>query len=196
MIGYLKGTVISIGGPTVILDVHGVGYEAHCTQASVRQCSPGEVASIVIYTDVREDSIRLYGFADVLEKQVFMLLMKVKGIGAKTASEIVSRIDKRELLRMIGAGDAGALRATRAMGQKTAERIVLELKDKVAEYALGEQRFDEGARGAPYEEALQALVALGFTKGDAERALRAARDNGRGMEGDSGEIVREALRYV
>src|SRR5262245_52116349 len=102
MIGQLSGTVTQLFGQVVLLDVGGVGYEVHCSFACVQRLSVGATATIVVHTDVKEDSIRLYGFDDYLEKQVFLLLTKVTGVGAKSASEIVSHMDKLELLRAIG----------------------------------------------------------------------------------------------
>ena len=111
MISSLKGTVAEISGAQVTLEVHGVGYELRCSQACLAALSEGQAAALVVYTDVKEDSISLYGFADRLEKQVFLLLTKVKGVGARTASDILSRVDKVELLRIIGAGDLARLQA-------------------------------------------------------------------------------------
>jgi len=199
MIAWLHGTVVDVAGSTVTLNVHGVGYELLCSAHCVAGLEAGNDATIVVYTDVKEDSIRLYGFADPLEKQVFRLLTRVKGLGAKSASDIVSRIDKRELLRAIGAGDVVKLQQLRGVGKKTAERIVVELKDRVAEYALGREestgRTDEGG---PFEEALAALQALGFSGREAEQAVRQVRAAlpGGGSVPDSGEVVRQALRFV
>jgi Holliday junction DNA helicase RuvA len=199
MIARLRGTVEEIAGGTVTLDVNGVGYEVTCSAPCVTQLEVGTAATVVIYTDIKEDSIKLYGFADTLEKQVFLLLTRVKGLGAKSASDIVSRVDKRELLRTIGAGDVARLQEVRGVGKKTAERIVVELKDKVAEFAL--EREEPSARrgaGGPFDEALAALQALGFSAREAEQALARAKADVVGLVSatESGEVVRHALRFV
>lgn len=199
MIAWLHGTVVEIAGGTVTLNVNGVGYELACSAGCIAGLAPGGVATVVVYTDVKQDSIRLFGFADTLEKQVFLLLTRVKGLGAKSASDIVSRVDKRELLRAIGAGDVAKLQQLRGVGKKTAERIVVELKDRVAEFALG--RDDAGAprdEDGPFPEALAALQALGFSAREAEHAVQAVRAelSAGGSTPESGEIVRRALRFV
>jgi Holliday junction DNA helicase RuvA len=188
-----------MAGNTVTLNVQGVGYEVLCSAHCIAGLAPESDATIVVYTDVKEDSIRLYGFADSLEKQVFLLLTRVKGLGAKSASDIVSRIDKRELLRAIGAGDVVKLQQLRGVGKKTAERIVVELKDRVAEYVLGrEESSGRTEEGGPFEEALAALQALGFSGREAEQAVRQVRAEvpAGGALPDSGEVVRQALRFV
>ncbi len=199
MIARLRGTVEEIAGGTVTLDVNGVGYEVACSATCVTQLEVGTAATVVVFTDIKEDSIKLYGFADTLEKQVFLLLTRVKGLGAKSASDIVSRVDKRELLRTIGAGDVARLQEVRGVGKKTAERIVVELKDKVAEFALErEEPSTRRGAGGPFDEALAALQALGFSAREAEQALARAKADVAGLVSatESGEVVRHALRFV
>lgn len=200
MIASLRGTILSLSATTVLIDVQGVGYEVRGSRALLERLDVGSQGTVVVYTEVREDAIRLYGFADQLEKQVFMLLTCVKGIGPKSASELLSKVDKTELLRLIAAGDLAQLQAIRGVGKKTAERIVLELKEKVGEYVVeshrGEPVGDSGNAAAPIDEAIEALVALGFARRDAERAVRSvAQSVVQGAEG-TGAIVREALRHV
>lgn len=199
MISSLNGLVSHISGNVLTLDVQGVGYEVFCTMKAVETLVQGEARRLIVYTDVKEDSIKLYGFEDRLEKQVFLLLTKVKGLGAKSASDVLSKVDKKELLRIIASGDSDKLQSIKGIGKKTSERIILELKDKVAEFVLGAAEpmiSAESAHDEPSDEALQALQALGFAKKDAEAAVRkAAADIGLGGL-SSGEIVREALRFV
>ena len=200
MIALLSGVVESIFGNVITLDVNGVGYEVSCSQSAIINAQLGSQLKIVVYTDVKQDSIKLYGFEDQLEKQVFLLLLQVKGIGARTGSEIISRIDKRELLRLIGSGDVARLQAVRGVGKKTAERIIVELRDKVAEYILERQGASalsiEIERINPVDEAIQALQALGFSRRDAENAVEQAKRHEDLSKLQSGEIVREALRFV
>lgn len=199
MISSLNGVVSHLSGNVLTLDVQGVGYEIFCTQKAADTLVLGQPQRMVIYTDVKEDSIRLYGFEDRLEKQVFLLLTRVKGLGAKSASEVLSKVEKRELLRIIASGDSSKLQSIRGIGKKTSERIILELKDKVAEFVLDAAEpiiSGESGGDGPSDEAVQALLALGFGKKDAEAAVRKAADDV-GLSGmSSGEIVREALRFV
>jgi len=199
MISYLNGVVIELQGRVATLDIHGVGYEVHCSASCAGSLFIGEEARVIIYTDVREDAINLYGFLDRLEKQAFLLLLKVKGVGTRSASDILSHIDKLDLLRAIGAGDAALLQSVKGVGRKTAERIILELKDKVGEFALDQSsslQVKDSSSNQAFEEALQALLALGFGKKEAELAVKSVADSGLSGEVDSSRVVKEALRYV
>ena len=202
MIASLRGVVSSLS-PTgmAVIDVQGVGYEALCSGSCARSLQVGEEAQIVVYTDLtKEGAIRLFGFADTLEKRVFLLLTSVKGVGAKSASDILSRIDKRELLRVIGSGDVTALKDVRGIGKKTAERILVELKDKVSELisgALSDRIEVEQGSDAPREDALAVLRALGFSEREARESLDQALRADPGATGlDSGDLVKRALQYV
>lgn len=199
MISWLKGRIEDISGSAVTLDVQGVGYEVFCTQTVLSQLELGKEASFPVYTDVKEDSIRLYGFETKHEKQVFLLLLKVKGVGVRTASDIVSRSDTRELLRAIGSGEVKTLQNVKGVGKKTAERIILELKEIVADFVLehsASQPIPQAVSlDSHWEDSLQALQVLGFMKKDAERALERVKEKDATLR-DSGHIVREALRYV
>jgi holliday junction DNA helicase RuvA len=197
MIGQIRGIVISVGQGTVLVDVAGVGYELFCSSACLQQLEIGTEATLVVYTEVREDLIRLYGFSDLLEKQVFLMLTKVNGVGARTASDVLSQIEKRELLRSIAAGDILRLQTLKGIGKKTAERIVVELRDSADGLASLSQPLTnqiERASVGPIEDAIQALVALGFTRKDAEKAV--AQVNQSKPPLDSGQLVKEALRFV
>lgn len=198
MIASLHGVVESLSANVLTLNVQGVGYEVHCTTRCANTMVVGSKVSLVIYTDVKEDSIKLYGFEDSLEKQVFRLLTRVKGLGAKSACEVLSKVEKRELLRLIASGDSTRLQSVKGIGKKTSERIILELKDKVAEYAMDsvEVAVGELAKSEPVDDALQALQALGFSRKDAEAAVKKAGEGADMSALRSGEIVREALRFV
>ena len=199
MIGQIRGTVLSINMGTVLIDVSGVGYELYCSGACVASLEEGREATLVVYTEVREDLIRLHGFVDLLEKQVFLMLTKVNGVGARTASDVLSQIDRRELLRAIGAGDVLRLQSLRGVGKKTAERLVVELRDSVGKLSGGVVPLAsqvERDHGGPVNDAVQALVALGFSKKDAERAVSQVEMDGLKKPLDSGALVAEALRFV
>ena len=198
MISSLHGIVEDMTLDVVTLSVNGVGYEVFCTRGLASSLETGEEYRLTVYTDVKEDSIRLYGFQDKLEKQVFLLLIKVSGVGARSAVEILSNMDKVELLRAIGSADTAKLQRVKGIGKKTSERIVVELKDKVAEFAdQNTAQRTESLHELPeaLQDALAAMVALGFSKRDAERAIASVQSSGKSAA-TSGDIVREALKFV
>lgn len=184
---------------TVLIDVAGVGYELHCSGACIASLEEGKETTLVVYTEVREDLIRLHGFVDLLEKQVFLMLTKVNGVGARTASDVLSQIDRRDLLRAIGAGDVSRLQSLRGVGKKTAERLVVELRDSVGKLSGISPSLSSSVErdfGGPVGDAVQALVALGFSKKDAERAVSQVETGALKKALESGALVAEALRFV
>ena len=198
MISFLRGKIHSVFGNVVTIDVQGVGYEVHCTQQALVDLQPGNPASLIVHTEMREASLTLFGFVDSIEKQVFLLLTTVKGVGARSASDILSMIDRQDLLRAIGSSDVTRLQRVKGVGKKTAERIVVELRDKVAAFVsdtVGGALVVEQVSDAPRKEAEEALVTLGFSRRDAEKALSQI-DLELLASLDSGEIVREALRFI
>lgn len=199
MISLLRGTIISIELRSATIDVSGVGYEVYCSHGCLETLEISRSATVVIYTDVKEDSITLYGSKDLVEKQVFLLLKRVKGVGSRTASDILSRIDKLELLRAIGSGDIAKLQSVKRVGKKLAERLVVELKELVSQFALESRASKleiEVLPLEPYRDAFDALRSLGFAAVDAERALSSVRAQGLAESIDSAGIIREALKYV
>ncbi len=204
MIGALRGIVFDIEGAFVLLDVSGVFYEIICSYQCRSKLEIGKESLIIVYTDVKEDSIKFYGFEDKLEKHVFKLLLQVKGVGAKSASEIISQIDKIELLRVIGSNDLTGLSKIKGLGKKTSERILVELKDKVAKYAgelVGFSSFEKQNKNEMKDEieqdAILALRGLGFLNSVAVNAISLARksDEGKNIK-DTAELVKLALKYV
>jgi len=162
MIARLRGRLAGPAGAGVIVDVGGVGYLVHATP-SVHRLGDGEV-TVQVHTVVREDALQLYGFATADERTLFELLLGVSGVGPKVALAIVSGSTPAELRRAIARDDVKRFQAIPGIGLKTAQRVVLELKEKLASVA------DTTAAG---EELLarDALVGLGWALVDAERAL-------------------------
>ena len=203
MISSLQGIVQELSGDLATVDVRGVGYEVYCTKRLASRMTIGGEIRVTVFTDVQETHIRLFGFEDRGERQVFLLLNKVNGLGPRSCLEIVSQVDKRDLLRAIGAGDINALMRVRGVGKKKAERIVLELKDIVAAFSLerptlnGSIEVESSSEQYPshFADAISALEALGFNKRDAEKAVQQAAAQG-AIATDSGVLVREALRFV
>ena len=181
MIARLRGRVAGRAGPGLILDVNGVGYLVHAAP-SVQRLGGGEI-TIEIHTIVREDALQLYGFATAEERELFELLLGVSGVGPKVALAIVSGSTPAELRRAIARDDVKRFQAIPGVGLKTAQRVVLDLKEKlsVADALAADANDATLARDA--------LVNLGWSLLDAERAL-ATVDEALPVE----EQVREALR--
>jgi holliday junction DNA helicase RuvA len=164
MIARLRGKAVASTPDGLILDVGGVGYLVAATPAAVRKAEGADEATLDIYTHVREDTLQLYGFSDRGERELFVQLLTVNGIGPKVALAIVSGSPADELRRAIVREDTARFVAIPGIGKKTAERIVLELKEKLGAIETV---------AAPVGEvvARDALVELGWTVIDAERAL-------------------------
>jgi len=205
MISRLHGEVVEIDGDTIILDVNGVGYQVACTSALLSRLSLGERTLFSVYTDVREDAIRLFGFDSSAERQIFLLLNRVSGMGPRSSLDVVSNVAIRDLLRAIGSGDVRALMSIKGVGKKKAERIVVELKDLVAAMAgeradslrgmVSVERTDQPGAPAVSSDAVSALEVLGFARRDAESAVTQALQGRQGVS-EVGDLIREALRYI
>jgi Holliday junction DNA helicase RuvA len=167
VIARLRGQPVANTPDGLILDVGGVGYLVHATPAAVRKGDAGDEITVDTYLHVREDAMQLYGFADREERELFVQLLSVSGVGPKVALAIVSGSPVAELRRAIVREDSARFQAIPGVGKKTAERIVLDLKDK-----LGDPAFAPAAEsGDSHVVARDALVELGWSLIDAERAL-------------------------
>ncbi len=161
MIARLRGRPAGRVGQALVIDVNGVGYLVHTTP-SVHRLGDGEI-TVEVHTVVREDALQLYGFASADERELFELLLGVNGVGPKVALAIVSGSTPAELRRAIARDDVKRFQAIPGIGLKTAQRVVLELKAKLADVSFASDESDLTARDA--------LVELGWTLIDAERAL-------------------------
>ena len=168
MIARLRGKPVANTPEGLVLDVNGVGYLVHATPAAVRKGDAADEITVETYLHVREDTLQLYGFADRSERELFVQLLSVNGIGPKVALAIVSGSPVAELRRAIVREDSARFQAIPGIGKKTAERIVLELKEKLGDPALAPV---PGGDGEEHLVARDALVELGWTLLDAERAL-------------------------
>jgi Holliday junction DNA helicase RuvA len=174
VIGHLRGKLLSSTPETLTLDVGGVGYEIHVplsTYYEVEKAGPGQEVGLLIRTIVRADSLNLYGFWTERERLLFDKLLGVGGIGPKLARLILSGTPPEELLAALAAGDVVRLTRTPGVGKKTAERMVVELRDKVQELAA---ELPESARIAGDGDLVMALVSLGYKQRDAEVAAASA----------------------
>lgn len=170
MIGRLRGRVLEKRPNQVILDVQGVGYDVNIPVSTYYLLpDPPEEAQLHIHTHVREDTLALYGFLTLSEKKMFEKLLSVSGIGPKLAITILSGLDVQELVPAIRQNDLLKLTHIPGVGRKTAERIVLELRDKVAEMAA--ERAVPSGLTPVQEDVLSALLNLGYQRAAAEKAV-------------------------
>jgi Holliday junction DNA helicase RuvA len=168
VIARLRGKPVANTPEGLVLEVGGVGYLVHATPAAVRKGDAADEITVETYLHVREDALQLYGFADRSERELFIQLLAVTGVGPKVALAIVSGSPTAELRRAIARGDVARFQAIPGIGKKTAERIVLELKEKLGDPALAAA---PDASGEEHVVARDALVELGWSLLDAERAL-------------------------
>ena len=168
MIARLRGRAVANTRDGLVLDVGGVGYLVAATPTAVRKADGADEVSLHTYLHVREDALQLYGFAESAERELFLQLLSVNGIGPKVALAIVSGSAPAELRRAIVLGDAARFQAIPGIGKKTAERIVLELKEKLAD---GVPVVATGGGSTPHVVAREALVELGWSVVEAEQAL-------------------------
>jgi len=166
VIARLRGRLAGRRADGIVLDVGGVGYLVHATPSVLRRADPGAEVTVETHLHVREDALQLYGFAEPAEREFFELLLGVSGVGPKVALAIVSGSPPTELRRAIALDDTARFEAIPGIGRKTAQRVVMELKEKLG------ARVPEAVGGpAPHLVARDALVELGFSVVDAERAL-------------------------
>lgn len=203
MIGKLKGIVDSYGEDYIILDVNGVGYQVHCSARTLRALpSPGEAVALSIETYVREDQIKLFGFASDIEREWFRLLQTVQGVGAKVALSVLGTLKASELASAVAMRDKAMVARSPGVGPKVAERIVTELKDKVPAFSNIDPAvvhlagaLDENRAPRPVADAVSALVNLGYGQPQAAAAIAAAARNA-GEGADTATLIRQGLKEL
>jgi Holliday junction DNA helicase RuvA len=203
MIGKLKGIIDSYGEDTVILDVGGVGYQVHCAARTLQSLpAPGEPATLSIETYVREDQIKLFGFASETEREWFRLLQTVQGVGAKVALAVLGTLKPSELATAIAIRDKAQVARAPGVGGKVAERIVTELKDKAPAFTDVDPAvvhlagsLDEKRAPKPVADAVSALVNLGYGQPQAAAAIAAAARNA-GEGADTATLIRQGLKEL
>ncbi len=181
MISSLTGKLAEKDASIVVIDVAGVGYEVTIPLSTFYSLGePGSEISLRIYTYVREDTLQLYGFSSLPERSLFLKLITVSGIGPKLAVGMLSGMSPEEMVAAIRTDDLAALTSIPGVGRKTAERVVIELRDKIADIApkaaaaAGGAESDTVAVSDVYDDALSALVNLGYKQQAAERELKKA----------------------
>jgi len=194
MISFLDGLLVSKSPTEITIDVNGVGYSVHIPLSTFEKLDGlNQRVKIFTYLHVREDAMQLFGFATEPERELFRLLISVSGIGPKIAQGILSGMNPVELKQCITAGNIVALTTIQGVGRKTAERIVVELRDKVGKVE------ETAVPGAGKEtsirsEALSALLSLGYTRSTAEAALRTVLNERKDLSLE--ELIKQAIRHA
>ena len=197
MISHLRGTLLEKQPNRVIVDVNGVGYDVHVPLSTFYEMAePGAEIVLRIHTHVREDALLLYGFATVLELKIFERLISVSGIGPKLALAVLSGIEPNELVSAIRTANVARLTGIPGIGKKTAERIGLELKDKMASIIPADVAASPASATSETlrTDVLSALMNLGYHRPLAERAVDAALKHGTGSSFEG--VLRHALREL
>ena len=194
MIAQLRGQILRKGPQEVVVDVAGVGYRVAIPVSTFyRLGEPGADVELRTYTHVREDTLALYGFLTGAEQELFERLISVTGVGPRLAVNILSGIEVPDLVAALRTSDVTRLTRVPGVGKKTAERLIVELKDKMPP-AVAEEAPTAPATGRPKEDLLSALVNLGYSRGEVERGVdRALREDGSGRFED---LLRRALQIV
>ena len=173
MIALLTGKIVSKSQDSCILDVNGVGYQAQLSLTTLSKLPPtGESTTLHIHTHVREDQLVLFGFSDSMEKEIFLQLITISGVGPKTALGILSGIPADSLSAAVQSEDIARLSSVPGIGKKTAQRIVVELKDKLAKHLTLAGLHSVMSNGSVSSEVGSALINLGYSPQSAEQALR------------------------
>ena len=181
MIGYLKGKVLNTNADSAIVVVGGVGYEVFCSASAFSKMTEGQECELYTYLQVSEaNGITLYGFATMQEKAMFLKLITVSGVGPKAGISVLSQMSVNDVALAVATGDVKALSRVKGMGKKTAEKIIVELRDKVIAPISGAT-----ADASPIvhissgdEDAVVALISLGFTRAESERSVAKAKAGG------------------
>ncbi len=192
MIAFLSGKVLYKGTGYVVVRVNDVGYKVIVSASQYAELDAGQPTEIYIYHHVREDASVLYGFRSAEQLEMFELMLSVSGIGPKSALAVLSMADVDDLRASIAGGDSSLLVKVSGIGKKTAERVVLELRDKMSRLSLPGTADGKSGNVVAGGDEIDALMALGYSLGQAREALSRV---GTGVK-DSGERVREALKKL
>ena len=197
MIAYIKGKVLFMTAETAVVDVNGIGYELYCSGGAFRKMTVGEIVELYTYLQVKEDGVTLFGFASTKEKELFLKVISVSGVGPKLGISILTGLSADELAQAVLTADVKRLSAVKGLGKKTAEKIVLELHGKISAVEVISASGDSLTQTEQHErlsvvdeEAVSALTGLGFTKNESMQAVKRAKENGATTVED---IIRKAL---
>ncbi len=202
MIGQLKGIILEKQPPQLLLDVQGVGYEIDAPMSTFYKLPEvGQTVTLLTHFVVREDAQLLYGFYSREERLLFRTLLKVNGVGPRLSLTILSSLDPNEFARCVASNDAASLVRIPGVGKKTAERLIIEMRDKLSEWQVGDIKelntfinssTETNSRNHVIQDAISALISLGYKPQEASRAVSKLNSDGLTSE----EIIRRALREM
>jgi Holliday junction DNA helicase RuvA len=201
MINFLQGTIIEKSPTKLVIDVNGVGYEVNTTLPCYENLGTiGERATVLTYLHVREDILQLFGFKSANEKELFLQLISIPGIGPRKAQVILSSVSAEHLQQYIFEEDLAALTSLSGVGRKTAQRLILDLKDKVKPAIIEQEEAPVSGiyvseQTRKFDEALSALVSLGFAKNNAQLAIQKATQQSE-QELSLEQLIKQALRLM
>jgi len=195
MIAYIKGKLVHKDPTFVIIDVQGIGYKIHISLTTYSAIKDQENCMLHTYLNVKEDSHTLFGFSEEAEKKVFLLLLSISGVGPSTGLMVQSSLSSSELQQAIVNEDVRTIQSVKGIGGKTAQRIILELKDKIIKEGIGvsDQTSSPIGYNTVRSEALSALITLGINKNVAEKTIDKILKNS-GNEVTLEELIKSALK--
>lgn len=200
MISFVRGRLVEARPPCLVVDVNGIGYELQASMNTFYKLpEPGQEVTLLTQLIVREDAHLLYGFKESTERELFMILIKVNGVGPKLALTILSSMEAAQFAQCIADGDAAALVRMPGVGKKTAERLIVEMRDKLAQHWQAEptpaavsEPGESESLGQVINDAVSALVALGYKPQEAGRHVKQLAAPGATRE----ELIRKALKQI
>lgn len=198
MIAYLRGRVLGVTPETAIVETNGIGFETYCSGGAFKKIVVGETVELYTYMQMKEDGVTLFAFGSPREKEIFLKLISVDGVGPKMGITILVGLTVDELTEAIFSGDTKRLSTVKGLGKKTAEKIILALHGKISALEIlnadGQTHTQVSAQAtlpAQAEEAVLALTGLGFTKAESVQAVKKAMEDGAKT---TEEIIRKALQ--
>ena len=195
MIVSLKGILANKNPSEVIIDVNGVGYLCFISNNTYDNLPlKGQEVSLLIYHQISENSQNLYGFSDEVEKDIFLMLISVSGIGPKTGINLLSSVSPNEFKRRLVAGEVELLSALPGIGPKTARRIIVELKDKLVSYSDNSMPIENSENSGSYQDAYDALKSLGFNINEINKCLSALTESN--VDFNTQDLIKEALKVL
>lgn len=196
MIEYIKGEIVELTPARLILECGGVGYELNISLTTYSAFNGKKTGKLFVYEVIREDAHLLFGFAERVERELFLLLTSVSGVGPNTARMILSSLPPKELVEAIASKNEAVLTAVKGIGLKTAQRILVDLKNKVknVEGLAPVEVTEAPSNGAVAEEAVAALVMLGFQKAASQKAVTAILKGSPAMAVE--QVIKTALRML
>ena len=193
MYDYIKGSIEELNPAEAVIECHGIGFLVQISLYTYERLRGAKECRLYIHHHLREDDETLYGFSDKEERRIFTLLISVSGIGPNTARMMLSSLTPEEVSAAVASGDVGRIKAVKGIGLKTAQKVIIELKDKIARGSTGLD-LSSGGTSANTEEACSALVMLGFTKNAVEKAVSSIvrKEPGLSLE----DIIKKALKIL